>query len=171
MSLEHDIQQKTFRNEYHKGILNILYTHNYLTGKMTEVLKQFDMTLQQYNVLRILRGQHPQPASVNVIKERMVEKMSDTSRIVERLRLKGLIQRDLGKTDKRSVEISITPKGIGLLATMQGPVDEMDQFLSALSEKEVQEMNRLLEKIRSVPNVKTENKMPVLEVMNQPEKI
>lgn len=171
MSLEHDIQQKTFRNEYHKGILNILYTHNYLTGKMSEVLKQFGMTMQQYNVLRILRGQHPQPASVNLIKERMVEKMSDTSRIVERLRIKGLIQRDLGKTDKRSVDISITPKGIGLLATMQGPVDEMDNFLTSLSEKEVQELNRLLEKIRVDSSDKSETKLHVLETVNQPEKI
>src|SRR5688500_7319778 len=108
MSLEHDIQQKEFRNEYQKAILNILYTQNYLVGRMTEVFRQFDITRQQYNVLRILRGQYPEPATVNLIKERMLEKMSDTSRIVERLRIKGLLERADGKTDKRSVEITIT---------------------------------------------------------------
>src|ERR1700755_2598979 len=102
MSLEEDIQQKAFRNEYQKAILNIMYTHNYLVGRMTDVFKKFDITRQQYNVLRILRGQYPDPASINLIKDRMLEKMSDTSRIVERLRLKGLVQREDGKSDKRS---------------------------------------------------------------------
>src|SRR5215213_3289878 len=115
MSLENDIQQKSFRSEYQKAIINILHTQNYLVGIMTDVFKQFDITRQQYNVLRILRGQFPEPASINLIKERMLEKMSDSSRIVERLRLKGLIQRAGGKTDKRSVEVTITQDGLDLL--------------------------------------------------------
>ncbi len=168
MSLERDIHQKNFRNDYHKGILNVLFTHNYLMGKMTDVFKQFDTTMQQYNVLRILRGQYPRPATVNLIKERMVEKMSDTSRIVERLRIKGLIQRDLGKTDKRSVEITITEKGLELLDRMQSPVDDMDRFLGALTDSEAYELNRLLEKVRM--GAPAEAEMQVLEIINQPEK-
>lgn len=170
MSLEHDIRQKTFRSEYQKGLLNILATQNYVMGKMADVFKQFDTTLQQYNVLRILRGQFPEPATINLIKERMVEKMSDTSRIVERLRVKDLVQRANGKTDKRSVEISITEKGLALLEKMQLPVDEMDNILSHLSASEVHELNRLLEKIRIAPSHQIENEAHLLEVMNQPEK-
>jgi DNA-binding MarR family transcriptional regulator len=170
MSLERDIHQKAFRTEYQKGILNILYTHNHLMGKMSDIFKQFDTTLQQYNVLRILRGQYPQPASINVIKERMVEKMSDTSRIVERLRVKGLIDRSHGKVDKRSVEITITEKGLELLEKMQGPVDQMDSILSNLSENEVRELNRLLEKIRTSAPAEIESDSSLLEAVNQPEK-
>ena len=170
MSLEHDIHQKAFRSEYQKGILNILFTQNYLMGKMSDVFRQFDTTLQQYNVLRILRGQYPEPASINLIKERMLEKMSDTSRIVERLRVKALLQRANGTTDKRSVEITITQKGLDLLDKMQLPVDEMDNILSNLSESEARELNRLLEKIRLSPSAESENETHALEVMNQPEK-
>src|SRR5687767_13937598 len=107
MSLANDIQQRTFRTEYQKAIINILYTENYMVGKMTEVFKAFDITRQQYNVLRILRGQYPDPASINLIKDRMLDKMSDSSRIVERLRTKGLVHRAGGKNDKRSAEITI----------------------------------------------------------------
>ena len=170
MSLEQDIQQKAFRNEYQKAILNILYTQNYLVGRMTEVFKKYDITRQQYNVLRILRGQFPEPATINLIKERMLEKMSDTSRIVERLRLKGLIQREDGKSDKRAAEISITPPGLELLRSMQTDVDQLEQVLTALSLDEARELNSLLDKIRNeLPD--TEKLLHSLELVNQPEKI
>ena len=149
MSLEHDIQQKTFRNEYQKALLNILYTQNYIVGRMSDVFKQFDITRQQYNVLRILRGQYPEPATINLIKERMLEKMSDSSRIVERLRIKGLIQRADGKTDKRSVEISITAEGLDLLQKMKDPVEQIDSILKTLSQEEANELNLLLDKVRT----------------------
>ena len=116
MSLEAEIHQREFRNEYHKAILNILHTNSFIVGKMNEVYKNYDITRQQYNVLRILRGQHPGHASVFLIRERMLDKMSDASRIVERLRLKDLILRQGGLRDKRSVEVSITEKGLKLLA-------------------------------------------------------
>ena len=86
MKLEKAIRQKGFQNEYQKAIINIIYTHNYLIGKMNPVFKQYGITRQQYNVLRILRGQHPDPATINLIKERMLDKMSDASRIAERLK-------------------------------------------------------------------------------------
>lgn len=170
MSLEADIQQKTFRNEYQKAILNILYTQNFLVSRMTEVFKKFDITRQQYNVLRILRGQFPDPATINLIKERMLEKMSDTSRIVERLRLKGLIQREDGKSDKRAAEISITSSGLELLRKMQPEVDELDGVLTGLTLEEAKELNSLLDKVRNCETAETEKLLHSLELLNQTEK-
>ena len=170
MSLEEDIQQKAFRNEYQKAILNIIYTHNYLVGTMTEVFKRYDITRQQYNVLRILRGQYPGPASINLIKDRMLEKMSDTSRIVERLRIKGLILREGGKSDKRSAEITITTEGLMLLKKMQGPVNELESLITSLSIDEARELNGLLDKLRTQHLPETEKLFHSLELLNQPEK-
>lgn len=171
MSLENDIQQKTFKSEYQKAILNILYTENHIVGRMTEVFKEFDITRQQYNVLRILRGQYPNPSSINLIKDRMLDKMSDSSRIVARLRAKGLVHRAGGKSDKRSVEITISHKGLELLKKMQQPVDQLDTLLHNLTIEETQELNYLLDKIRSVELQDTEKLFHTLELLNQPEKI
>jgi DNA-binding MarR family transcriptional regulator len=149
MSLEKDIQQTEFRNEYHKATLNIIVTHNYLVGKMNDMFKDFDMTRQQYNVLRILRGQHPGHASVNLIKDRMLDKMSDASRIVERLRIKDLIKREDCKNDKRAVEVTITEKGLQLLDVMENEVAKIDSLFYNLSESEARDLNALLDKLRS----------------------
>lgn len=150
MSLEKEIHQKEFRNEYHKATLNIIVTHNYVVGKMNDMFKDFDITRQQFNVLRILRGQHPGHASVNLIKDRMLDKMSDASRIVERLRIKDLIKREDCKNDKRAVEVTITEKGLQLLDTMEGHVAKVDELLYGLSESEARELNMLLDKVRSL---------------------
>lgn len=171
MSLEEDIQQKSFGSEYHKVILNILHTQNHLVTGMAEVFKQFDITRQQYNVLRILKGRYPQPASVNLIKERMLEKMSDSSRIVERLRIKGMIRRVSGKTDKRSVDISITDEGLELLQKMKEPVRSLENLISNLTMEEARQLNALLDKLRAEPLPEDENLSPALEHVNQPEKI
>jgi DNA-binding MarR family transcriptional regulator len=169
MSLSNDIKQKDFRNEYQKAILNIWYTHNFIITNMNELFKDYDITRQQYNVLRILRGQYPAHASINVIKDRMLDKMSDTSRIVERLRLKGLISRTDCKNDKRSVEIRITPTGLALLERMQDSVDKLENLLSTLSPEETQQLNRLLDKLRgSEIEEMVENQ--TLELVSQPEK-
>jgi DNA-binding MarR family transcriptional regulator len=148
MSLEKDIHQKEFRNEYHKATLNIIVTHNYIVGKMNDMFKDFDITRQQYNVLRILRGQHPGHASVNLIKERMLDKMSDASRIVERLRIKDLVSREDCKNDKRAVEVTITDKGLQLLDMMESHVAKLDSIFYNLSESETRELNSLLDKLR-----------------------
>ncbi len=148
MSLEQDIHQKEFRNEYHKVVLNILYTNNYLVGKLNDVCKSFDITRQQYNVLRILRGQYPNSATINLIKERMLDHMSDASRIVERLRIKALIHRGENENDKRTVAITNTQKGLQLLEKMQPLVDSTDQVVSHLTEGDVIQLNQLLDKVR-----------------------
>jgi DNA-binding MarR family transcriptional regulator len=170
MSLEADIQQESFRNEYQKAILNILYTQNYLVSRMSDVFKKFDITRQQYNVLRILRGQYPDPASINLIKERMLEKMSDTSRIVERLRIKGLIQREDGKIDKRAAEICITTPGLELLKKMQHEVEQLECVLTGLSPEEAKVLNTLLDKVRNCGNSQVEKLVHSLELLNQTEK-
>jgi DNA-binding MarR family transcriptional regulator len=167
MSLGKDIQQREFRSEYQKAVLNILYTHNYVVSHMSELFKDYDVTRQQYNVLRILRGQYPEPASINLIKDRMLDKMSDTSRIVERLRLKGLIERADGKVDKRSVEITITETGLELLEKMQEPVNEFEKLLHTLTIEEARELNRLLDKLRGS---ESDDEKQSIESLNQQEK-
>lgn len=148
MSLEEDIQQAQFRSEYHKAVLNILHTHCFLVDRMNDLFKKYDMTRQQYNVLRILRGQLPGHASVNLIKDRMLDKMSDASRIVERLRLKDLVTRAYSENDKRRVEVKITQKGLDLLNAMQPDADRIDTLIQPLSESETRTLNELLDRIR-----------------------
>lgn len=147
MSLENELKQK-FRNEPQKAILNILYTSYFIQDRMNTLFKQYDITRQQYNVLRILRGQHPGHASVNLIRERMLDKMSDASRIVERLRLKEMIVRKGAEKDKRAVEVTITDRGLDLLREMEKPVEEFESLLRNLSQDETRQLNSLLDKIR-----------------------
>jgi DNA-binding MarR family transcriptional regulator len=148
MLLEKEIKQTKFRNEYHKLAVNIFYTHGWLINKHNEILKSFNITSAQYNILRILRGQYPNPVPISLLKERMLDKMSDASRLVERLRTKELINRKICKEDRRRVNVLITQKGLDLLAE----IDEFDvQFESNfnnLTKKEVNEMNFLLDKLR-----------------------
>jgi len=101
MTLEDNIRQDSFPNEWEKVLVNILYTHGHLVNALNKLLKEYDITRQQYNVLRILRGQHPKSTSINAVKERMLEKMSDASRIVNRLKLKDLITKSANTKDKR----------------------------------------------------------------------
>ncbi|HOX83008.1 MAG TPA: MarR family transcriptional regulator [Chryseolinea sp.] len=161
MALEKDIQQTDFRNEYQKGLLNICYTYYFLISHVNELFKKHDITRQQYNVLRILRGQHPNQVSVYSIRDRMLDKMSDASRIVERLRLKELVIRKSAEKDKRAAAVSISDQGLALLEAMEPETEIMDSLLSNLSEKEVQLLNTLLDKIRSglssLPNAEAKN--------------
>jgi DNA-binding MarR family transcriptional regulator len=149
MSLEQDIGQKDFHSEYHKAVLNILHTHAFLVDRMNDLFKKYDITRQQYNVLRILRGQLPASASVNLIRERMLDKMSDASRIVERLRLKEYVTRDYSENDKRRVDVKITQKGLDLLDLMQTEVDNFNNIINNLSEAETRQLNELLDKVRA----------------------
>jgi DNA-binding MarR family transcriptional regulator len=148
MSLENDIQQSEFRSESQKAILNILFTCYFIQDQMNTLFKKYDITRQQYNVLRILRGQYPGHASVNLVRDRMLDKMSDASRIVERLRLKDLVTRKSAEKDKRAVEVTITEAGLKLLDEMQDSVDEFERLLDNLSEEETRQLNGLLDKIR-----------------------
>jgi DNA-binding MarR family transcriptional regulator len=148
MKLEAEIHQKQFRNAAHKAGVNLIYTFNWYTAKLDKVFKGEDLTMQQYNVLRILRGQHPNPASVKLIRERMLDKMSDASRIVERLRQKGFITRKECPTDRRNVDVAITESGLAKLNALDVKVQEMEKIFSTLSESELATLNTLLDKLR-----------------------
>jgi DNA-binding MarR family transcriptional regulator len=166
MSLEQDIGQKDFHSEYHKAVLNILHTHYFLVDRMNDLFKKYDITRQQYNVLRILRGQLPGSASVNLIRDRMLDKMSDASRIVERLRIKEYVTRDYSENDKRRVDVKITAKGLDLLNTMQAEVDDFSNVMNNLTEPETKLLNELLDKVRagrsSTGNPDSEEKITTL---------
>jgi DNA-binding MarR family transcriptional regulator len=148
MKIEEEIQQSKFRNEFQKLAINILFTANWLDNKHREFLKEYDITVQQFNVLRILRGQHPKPVSVSDIRQRMIDKMSDVSRIVERLRLQGLLNRAECEQDRRLVDVTISDKGLDLLALIDQRMDDMELVLHQVSESEAQSLNELLDKIR-----------------------
>ncbi len=148
MKLEQEIFQNKFRNETHKLGVNLIYTYNWLNTFQSKLLKPQDLTSQQFNVLRILRGQHPKHASVKIIRERMLDKMSDASRIVEKLRLKGLVERVVSNIDRRECEVSITEKGLMLLAAIDKENENFDKIFSALTKEEIVRLNDLLDKLR-----------------------
>ena len=148
MGIDQDILQSKFRNEHQKAIVNLLYTYNWVTERSKELFATEDITPQQFNILRILRGSHPTPLSTLQIRERMLDKMSDTSRIVDRLVIKGLVKKNVCPADKRLVDISITDKGKKLLEGIDKYESEMDAFFGELSEADAKIMNKLLDKIR-----------------------
>ncbi|MFT3749380.1 MAG: MarR family transcriptional regulator [Agriterribacter sp.] len=148
MSLEKDIKQAKFRNEHHKGAINIIYTYNWMMERQKAFFDAESITPQQFNILRILRGSFPGPISTLQIRERMLDKMSDTSRIVDRLVLKGLADKKISITDKRLVDISITERGKEILERIDQKHDKIDAILDNLSEEDAKLLNALLDKIR-----------------------
>ena len=148
MSLEKDINQKKFRNEYQKSVINLIYTYNWMNEKTKMILDRCDITAQQFNILRILRGAG-EPLSTLQIRQRMLDKMSDTSRIVDRMVKKGLVKKVVCKSDNRLVDITITDIGKELLEELDKYQNEMDGILKNLTEAEAETLNALLDKIRS----------------------
>lgn len=148
MKLEDEIQQKKFKSIQQKVMLNLIYTTNWLTAKQDSLFKDSDITVQQYNVLRILRGQYPNPCSIKLIKERMLDRMSDTSRIVDKLLVKQLLQRNECPNDRRSVNVIISDKGLELLKSLDYIDDLSKQTLKSLSDEEINTLNTLLDKLR-----------------------
>ena len=148
MKLETEIVQKKFQSEYHKAIVNIVFTYNWMIERHTKLLKPYDISLQQYNILRILRGQHPNPATVKLIKERMLDKMSDVSRLVEKLRVKDLVNRHICQHDRRNVDVYITEKGLKLLIELDPKEKEMEALMSNLDENEIEQLNNYMDKLR-----------------------
>jgi DNA-binding MarR family transcriptional regulator len=148
MSIEKDIQQSKFRNEYHKTVVNLIFTYNWITEKTKQFFEKGDITSQQYNILRILRGAG-KPLSTLQIRQRMLDKMSDTSRIVDRLVKKELVQKVICKTDRRLVDVTITDSGLQLLDKLDSYNEQMDAMLESLSEEEAKMLNQLLDKIRN----------------------
>jgi DNA-binding MarR family transcriptional regulator len=148
LKLEDEIQQKKFKSEEQKLMVNLLYTTNWLNSKYDAFFKDSDITIQQYNVLRILRGQHPNPCSIKLIKERMLDRMSDASRIVDKLNVKKLLIRKECPNDRRSVDVVITDKGLQLLQSLDYIDENSKQIFSPLSSEEINTLNTLLDKLR-----------------------
>jgi len=148
MGIEQDIQQSKFRNPQQKAAINLLYTISWMKDKTKIIFDSEDITAQQFNILRILRGSFPQPLSTLQIRERMLEKMSDTSRIVDRLIAKGLVKKLVCKNDRRLVDVIISDKGKKLLERLDLKQDEIDGVLGNLSEEDANILSDLLDKIR-----------------------
>jgi MarR family transcriptional regulator, 2-MHQ and catechol-resistance regulon repressor len=148
MGIDKDIQQAKFRNVFQKANINLIYTIGWMRDKTKCIFDAEDITPQQFNILRILRGSFPQPLSTLQIRERMLEKMSDTSRIVDRLITKGLVKKLTCKKDRRLVDVIISDKGKKLLEKLDARQDEMDAVLGNLTEKEAATLSDLLDKIR-----------------------
>jgi DNA-binding MarR family transcriptional regulator len=148
VKLEEEIKQKKFKNEYHKLAINLAYTYNLLNYQNHLKFKDKDITPQQYNVLRILRGQHPNPCNLKLVKERMLDRMSDASRIIDKLKSKGLVERRECPDDRRNVDLLITQKGLDLLKSLDFVDEEFKNIFKNLTVQEAKTLNELLDKAR-----------------------
>lgn len=148
MSIETDIKQKKFRSPYQRLALNLVYTTNWLEYKQLEYFKQHDITPQQYNVLRILRGQQSNPIKVSDITERMLDKSSNTSRLVDKLLAKNLAKRTSCPSDRRAVDVIITEEGLALLKELDPAIEEWENRFNVISPEEADQISALLDKLR-----------------------
>jgi len=149
-AIERLIQQKKFDCEYEKANISLIYTANLITQNHQDNLKQYGITPQQYNSLRILRGQYPNATNLNLIKDRLIDKNSDASRLIERLRKLELVERVTCQKDRRAVDVKITQKGLDLLAEIDYSTKaSFTNILKPLKRKEVTELNQLLDTVLS----------------------
>lgn len=147
MKIEEEIRQSKFRNAHHKAMVNLIFTSNWLTTKQSEQLKPHGITAQQFNILRILKGQHPQNISATSIKTRMLDKNSDISRLLDRMAAKGLIEKKISAVDKRAFDVTISKYGLDVLAAVDNYQREADAFVG-LTDTEAAQLSDLLDKCR-----------------------
>jgi DNA-binding MarR family transcriptional regulator len=150
MSLEQDLKQERFTNDYEKMVVNILFTASWLANLNAARLKPFGVTPEQYNVLRILRGSHPKPLMLADITCRMIDRSSNATRLVEKLRQKGFVKREICENNRRQVDISITDPGLEILAKIDEGRDRWLEGLKGVSKEEVEELNNMLDRLRSI---------------------
>ncbi|WP_306550543.1 MarR family winged helix-turn-helix transcriptional regulator [Daejeonella sp.] len=148
MKIDKEIFSNKFENNHHKAIINLIYTYGWITNLLKQQLNKYKITLQQYNILRILRGQHPNPATINMLKERMLDKMSDASRIVDRLVQKELVIRFINTKDRRAVDILITKKGLDLLLKLDVEMSSKNILDKNIDSIEAGILSNLLDKMR-----------------------
>jgi DNA-binding MarR family transcriptional regulator len=148
MKIDQQIRQVKFKDEYQKLLINLLFTGNWVTMHQTNVLKEFDLTPQQFNLLRILRGKHPHPVSVGDAQERMIYPTSNVTRITDRLLDKGLVIRSGNQVNRRVQDLHIHEQGIILLETIDIHYKRLTSVLDNLEEQEAELLNFLLDKIR-----------------------
>jgi DNA-binding MarR family transcriptional regulator len=148
MSIEKDLQQKKpFKNEQEKCLVNILFTSRYIENVLSSAYKEYGITMKQYNILRILKGAS-EPISTQLIRERMIDRMSDISRIVDRLVEKNLVTKCVNGTDKRLVDVTLSESGLNLLEEVKHSFDQNNYVTNNLNNKEAEDLSRLLDKIR-----------------------
>ena len=150
MRIEDEIKQPVFRNNFEKAIINLSYTAGWLEVRQAAAFRPFGLTLPQFNILRILRGQHPQPATVALLIDRMLDKTSNASRIVDRLEEKQLVTRTVCPANRRAVDIRITKAGLALLDQIEEAGILHSNNRTPLNETETRQLNALLDKIRMV---------------------
>ncbi|WP_017730311.1 MarR family winged helix-turn-helix transcriptional regulator [Nafulsella turpanensis] len=149
MRLEEEIQQESFESEHHKLMVNLLYTGNWVAALNKKFLKPFGLSPEQYNLLRILRGMKGAPVTVATLNERMLDKMSNVSRLVEKLRLKKLVERQESSEDRRQVHVSITETGLALLKKTDQMMPDLIRRFQSLDEQQAKELNALLDQCRN----------------------
>ena len=148
MKIEEEIQQKEFSNEFVKAHINVIFTASWMSTINNQLLKPYDISIQQFNILRILRGQHPSPSPLKLITDRMIDKMSNTSRLVEKLKHKKLIDRTQCENNRRQVDIIITESGLALVDKISVMLDKKWSSLGEVTQKEASELNRVLDLMR-----------------------
>ncbi|WP_310395117.1 MarR family transcriptional regulator [Hymenobacter sp.] len=149
MRIEDEIKQPIFRDDYQKAHINLVFTAGWLQLRQAVAFKPFGLTLPQFNILRILRGQHPLPATVALLIDRMLDKTSNASRIVDRLEEKQLVTRTVCPANRRAVDIRITSTGLDLLNRIEQAGVTQSSCITRLSEAETHQLNALLDKIRA----------------------
>lgn len=148
MKIEDEIKQTKFRDPYQKAVINLLFTSNWIQNKHQDFFKSFGITAQQFNILRILRGQHPKSISPSLIKERMLDKNSDVSRMLDRLLAKNLINKQVCPNDKRAFDVSISTTGLDLMKSMDQDISSIDE-MKGLTTQEASLLSDLLDKVRA----------------------
>ena len=148
MGIAEEIKQEKFSSEYSKAVINIIYTNSWLHQRHQELFKESGLTTPQFNILRILRGQHPNPSTVNLLIDRMLDKSSNASRIVDRLEQKGLVTRKQCKDDRRAVDVYISEDGLALLVDLDEKLKGFQDQSRKLTEQEATMLNNLLDKLR-----------------------
>jgi DNA-binding MarR family transcriptional regulator len=146
--IEEAIKQAEFKDSYNKAVVNLLYTHSYLVSFQSAVLKPQDLSPEQYNVLRILRGQQGKPVTIAAIQDRMLNTMSNASRLVDKLKAKELVEREECPENRRKVDVIITEKGLRLLELLEPQVAALNKKVIHLDEAELIQLNGLLDKLR-----------------------
>ncbi len=146
--IERELDQRKFRNEKHKAVVNLVYTYNMISERLQEIFSRENLTMQQFNILRILRGNHPEPCTNSHVKERMLDKNSDVTRIVDRLIKRGLVERCSSEKDRRKVAISITAKGLEALSRLDDYKHQEDAIMDNLTDEQVALLNSLLDELR-----------------------
>jgi DNA-binding MarR family transcriptional regulator len=149
MKIEDEIKQSKFKDEYQKVAINIFFTASWMNSLNAEALKPFKISIQQFNILRILKGMHPEPVTVKLLTERMIDKMSNASRLVDKLKAKNFVERKSCPSDRRRVDISITDLGLKTVNEASKALEaSMDQRMTSISKEEAALLSDLLDKIR-----------------------